>query len=92
MNMKQNATPTITKGTEFVTVFGETYRVVRVMLKSGKATVVRLKSGLTSNWKISEVTENLKNTPVVRIVPASELGGPKNPGQRLDPAFHLKKA
>ena len=30
------------------------------------------------------------NRTKVRYVPASELGGPENPSQRLDPKFHLK--
>lgn len=48
-------TTNIKKGTRFVTEFGSEYEVVRVMPKSGMATVRRVKSGLTSNWKISEV-------------------------------------
>ena len=57
--MKENMTATVKKGMRFVTRFGSEYQVVRVMPKSGKATVMRMKSGSTSNWLISEVESEL---------------------------------
>ena len=70
--MKENMTTEVRKGMEFVTEFGSAYRVLRVMPKSGKATLERLKSGATSNWKISEVLECLVKDAARKLVNQQE--------------------